>query len=436
MKIEITLPQIGESVTEAVVNKWLKNVGQDIEKYEPIVEIITDKVSMEIPSPHTGKLIEKTVSEGETVPMGNIIAVFDVTDVDDNNQPNDKTVPDQSIIGSISDVAAVGPTGGEFKDNSLIHEDLPKQTREDKDVDEVISTDLEKNRYSPVVLKLADQHGIDITDVSGSGQNNRVTKKDVLNHIDKVNADEVNVKNTISVGAADDFVTPNPVRKIIADRMVESSSKIPHAWTSVEVDMTEVKKCIDSNRESFRRLHNIKLTYLTFAVYAVSRGLTSNKYLNSSWIDNKILLRGNVNLGIAIAGLDGLSVPVIHNADALGFLDICKKLSDLTRRARNGELQLNDVEGGTFTVNNTGTLGSILGGAIINYPQAGIITTESVVRRPMVRISNNKEDIQIRAVMNMCLSFDHRIVDGLEASNFVQAVKNILESINIHTKLT
>jgi len=129
-------------------------------------------------------------------------------------------------------------------------------------------------------------------------------------------------------------------------------------------------------------------------------------------------------------------VPVIHNADTLGFLDICKKLSDLTRRARNGELQLNDVEGGTFTVNNTGTLGSILGGAIINYPQAGIITTESVVRRPMVRISNNKEDIQIRAVMNMCLSFDHRIVDGLEASNFVQAVKKILESINIHTKLT
>ncbi|MQG46617.1 MAG: hypothetical protein FI685_00820, partial [SAR202 cluster bacterium] len=223
MKIEITLPQIGESVTEAVVIKWLKNVGQDIEKYEPIIEIITDKVSMEIPSPHTGKLIEKTVSEGETVPMGNMIAVFDVIDVVENNQPTDITIPDQSIIGSISDVAAVGPTGGEFKDNSLIQEDLPKQTREDKDIDKVISSDLEKSRYSPVVLKLAEQHGIDITHVSGSGQNNRVTKKDVINHIDKVNVDEVGVKNTIPVTSDDHFITPNPFRKIIADRMVESS---------------------------------------------------------------------------------------------------------------------------------------------------------------------------------------------------------------------
>ena len=436
MKIEITLPQIGESVTEAVVNKWLKNVGQDIEKYEPIIEIITDKVSMEIPSPHTGKLIKKTVSEGETVPMGNTIAVFEVTAVNDNNRPSDITVPDQSIIGSISDVAAVGPTGGEFKDNSLIQEDLHNQSRDDKDIEKVVPTDLEKNRYSPVVLKLAKQHGVDITDVSGSGQNNRVTKKDVLHHIDKVNADEVSDKNTIPISDDDDFVTPNPIRKIIADRMAQSFSKIPHAWTSVEVDMTEVKECIDFNRESFKRLHDIKLTYLTFAVYAVSRALTLNKYLNSSWMDNKIVIRGNVNLGIAIAGLDGLSVPVIHNADTLGFLDICKKLSDLIMRARKGELQLNDMERGTFTVNNTGTLGSILGGAIINYPQAGIITTESVVRRPMVRISNNKEDIQIRSVMNICLSFDHRIVDGLEASSFVQAIKKTLESINIRTKLT
>ena len=430
MNIEIELPHIGESVTEAVIEKWLKNINDDVEKYEPLLEIITDKVSMEIPSPYNGKLIKTLVSEGETVDMGKVIAVMDISDADYIDKNISGSIPDDTIIGSFSDAANVGPTGGEFNDTSII---LPNEKNEDFIVIDNKSDNSDK--YSPAVLRLAYKHNLDLNDVVGTGNKGRISKIDVINHIQR--ADQIKSSDNLGLNISDDdeITEPTILRKIIATRMKKSFSEIPHAWTSIEVDMTNIKKIINLNKEKISSEHNAKLTYLPFCANAVSKALKEHRHLNSTWLDGKIILRKDVNLGIAMAGEGGLVVPVIKKSDNFNVLELCIKISDLTKKARTSKLHLEDLESGTFTLNNTGALGSVIGGAIINYPQAAIITTESVVDRAVVRKVNGKEIIAIGSIMNLCLSFDHRIIDGLDASNFVQSVKKSLESITYDSKI-
>jgi len=420
MEIKIELPHVGESVTEAIIDKWLIKIDEPIKKYDPILEIITDKVSMEIPSPYSGKLISTLVNEGETVKMGNPIAVMEISEQDYKPSVNKNEIPDDSIIGTFSDGANVGPTGGEFLDTSILEIDsnapAPSTNFDTEDDD--------SKKYSPIVIRLAKKHGINLNDIKGSGNNGRITKIDVTNYLDKLNiVSKTNDDNN-------DIINPNPLRKIIAERMKLSFSEIPHAWSSIEIDMTNIKEIIDLNKQKILNQFDLKLTYLPFSAIAVSNSLKENKFLNSSWNNGKIILHKNINLGIAMAGKDGLVVPVIKNSDNLNFLDLCKNLNELTEKARTANLDLSDMKSGTFTLNNTGALGSVIGGAIINHPQAAIVTTESVVRRPIVIENNGKEEVQIRSIMNLCLSFDHRIIDGVEAAIFLQSIKKNLESFD------
>ena len=222
-----------------------------------------------------------------------------------------------------------------------------------------------------------------------------------------------------------------PVRRMIADAMTRSVREIPHAWSMVEVDITELVALRNRERDGFRQREGVNLTYLPFALKAVAGALKDNPTLNASWGDDHIVLKRRINLGIAVAAPSGLVVPVIHDADRLSIAGLAHAVDNLSGRARNGSLRLEDVQGGTFTVNNTGALGSILGGPIINYPQAAIMTTEALQQRPVIV----NDAIAIRWMMNLCLSFDHRINDGAEAGAFLQSVKSRLEAFDGDTPI-
>ena len=445
MKIE--LPQVGESVTEGIIGKWLVAVGDKVEKYDPLVEVVTDKVAMELPSPVSGTLREIIALEGETIPMGGIIADIESENgeatpttakgnqpaLETHSQPG-KEIGTTGIL--LKDVAPVGPTGsGGIIDSTSSEGDRDEGSR-------VI--------YSPAVMRLAEIHDVNLEMVTGTGRNGRVTKKDLQNFIDSektpvdsknvdrddkksANTDSVPTENTYPnvLGNNEEKITLSPVRKIIASNMVKSATLIPQAWSLVEVDVNGLVELRNKVKDDFQKREKVNLTYLPFVLKAVSESLKEIPLLNSSWNEDSIILKHQINLGIAVAAPDGLVVPVIENADALSISGLAHRLDDLTTRAREGKLTVSDVQSGTFTVNNTGALGSIASQPLVNYPQAGIITTEAIVKRPVVV----NDAIAIRSIMNICLSFDHRIIDGEQASGFNRSVKDRLESINLNTQI-
>jgi 2-oxoisovalerate dehydrogenase E2 component (dihydrolipoyl transacylase) len=233
----------------------------------------------------------------------------------------------------------------------------------------------------------------------------------------------------------DQVIEPSPIRKMIADHMVKSVSEIPHAWSAVEVDVTGMVEWRTANKDNFEREHGVRLTYPSLTLSVVANALKGNPRLNSSWSDGNIVLKSAINVGIAVAADVGLVVPVVHGAADSSLADLAGKLGGVVERARSGSMTLDDVQGGTFTLNNTGALGSVWGGAIINHPQAAILTTEAIVKRPIVISDNGVDSVAIRSMMNICLSFDHRTVDGAEASVFLQSVKSGLEAITLTSDL-
>ena len=458
----IELPQVGESVTEGTITQWLKQVGDRVEKYDVIAEVLTDKVSMELPSPAAGVLTEILVEEGQTVPMGApIAAIRTESEVEIDSQPVDcqsavalvESPQSESIDRTgvlLKDVAPVGPTGSGAIESAAAQaaEPLPSAA----------TPDGKRRRYSPAVTRLAEQHGVDLTQVSGSGINGRITRKDVLEFIetaaqaqaapiaatpaispvaDTPTAMQADVDTTAATpaaaqtqatpaGSADEERVPlSAVRRMIAANMVRSASEIPAAWSITEVDASGLVRRREAVKDAFRQREGVNITYLAFVVKAVAQSLKENPLLNSSWDGDAILLKKRVNIGIAVAAPDGLVVPVIRDADTLSVAGIAKRVADLTARARQGRLGVDDVQFGTFTLNNTGALGSIASQPIINHPQAAILTTEAIVKRPVVV----GDAIAILSMMNICLTFDHRIMDGAEASAFTNAVKRRLEAI-------
>ena len=283
--------------------------------------------------------------------------------------------------------------------------------------------------FSPVVSRLATQHGVDLNTLTGTGLGGRVTKKDVLAAVEVSRSDELPI-----LSSEDRIVEPTAIRKMISDHMVKSMSEIPHAWSAVEVDVTGMVDWRTKNRLSFEKQYGVSLTYLPITLYAVAAALTSNEIVNSTWSDDKIVIKGAINIGVAVAASEGLIVPVIHQANDLSIVDVACALDSVIKRARDGSTTLDDVQGGTFTLNNTGALGSVWGGAIINHPQAAILTTEAIVKRPVVVSEKGEDTVRVHSMMNICLSFDHRIIDGAEASKFLQAVKLGLESIDGSSK--
>ena len=287
------------------------------------------------------------------------------------------------------------------------------------------STNDRQARHSPLVRRLAEEHGIDLSSVQGTGAGGRITKADVLQAAEKRGAGS-KVAAAATGGALD------PVRRAIAQRMAQSAHDIPHAWTVMEVDVSGLVALVRGLKEEFRSREGVKLTYLPFILQAVASVLRSAPEVNSSWQDDRIVLKNEINLGIAVARDKGLIVPVLKNADRKTVAELTRDANSLIEKARDDNLGPADVQDGTFTVNNTGALGSVLSMPLINPPQAAIMTTEAIVKRPVVI---SEDAIAVRSMMNLCLSFDHRALDGDQAIRFLAQVKELLEGITADTRV-
>ncbi|PKB60171.1 MAG: hypothetical protein BZY64_01785 [SAR202 cluster bacterium Ae2-Chloro-G1] len=422
----VELPHVGESVVEGTIGKWLKQPGDKVERYEPLVEVVTDKVTMEVPSPVSGSLSKILAEEGETVPMGAPLAEIETSE---SARPNiQESLPQDTISTTgflISDGKPVGPTGGGGSDDEA-----------------AATTEAEgPPRVSPAVRRLAQENNVDISRLLGTGVNGRITRQDVLEHIALIEGNDslnshisstnspVNLNNHVRDNAPDEHKQLTPVRKQIAEAMVRSVNQIPHAWSIVEVDVSGLVTRRSALRAEFDKQNGVGLTYLPFFMKVVAESLRENPTLNASWGGDKIIIKRRINLGIAVAGPAGLVVPVIHDADRLSISGLALALNDLIQRTRQNKLRIEDVQDGTFTLNNTGALGSIASQPIINYPQAAILTTEVIQKRPVVI----NDGIAVRSMVNLCMSFDHRINDGAEASAFLRSVKDRLERIGSDT---
>ena len=403
MATSVKMPQLGESITEGTISKWLKKPGDQVKKYEGLVEIITDKVNAEVPAPLTGVLKEIKVQEGATVTVGTEIAVIEESVAATSAAPKAPDPPPASIP---SPLGAEGQGGG-------------VETR---------------TRLSPAVRALIEEHRIsdaELSRIEGSGIGGRISKKDVEDYVAKrtppVAANGEQREKTATVPTPGTTIPLSPMRRAIASNMLKSKQTIPHAWTVAEVDLTSVVRFRQKVKESFKQREGIDLTYVPIIVKAVVEGLKAVPVLNASWTDQGVLLHRDINVGVAVSVDDGLIVPVIHQADRMSIAGLARVIDDLAKRARSGKLGIPDVQGATFTVNNPGTFGTILSYSIIAPPQAGILAMDAIVKRPVVV---EGDAIAVRSMMNLCLSFDHRVLDGVSAARFLQGVRRWLEGFS------
>ncbi len=426
MAFKVELPQVGESVTEGIIGKWLVSEGDRVRKYDPLVEVITDKVNMEMPSPVSGVIAKIVAQEGETLPMGAVIAEIDA----DEGKVAAAPATPADTMGSLIQGLAVGPTGAANVPQAAQPPPDPPGTSVAPAPGAGRVAPPAGGRNSPAVRRLAEQHGVDLSRVRGTGIGGRVTRKDIESHVESgapSGGDPIGGRL-----GGDRRIPVTPIRKMIAANMVRSASEIPHVWSTVEVDVTGLVALRDAVKQEFRKTNGHPITYLAFAVSAAAGALRAHPMVNARWDGDEITLRGQVNIGIAVATPDALIVPVIRGADGLAVADLAGEIDRLTSAARSGNLKTEDVQGGTFTVNNTGALGSVSSGPLIVPGQAAIITTESVVKRPVVL---GDEKIAVRSMMNLCMSFDHRLLDGADGGAFLQTVKSSLEAIGSHTSL-
>ncbi|WP_047979968.1 dihydrolipoamide acetyltransferase family protein [Ornithinibacillus contaminans] len=415
MAIEkITMPQLGESVTEGTISSWLVKVGDQVNKYDPIAEVMTDKVNAEVPSSFTGTIKELSVQEGDTVSVGELICHIET---DSTDSP---TNPENESMGEIENPETTNQiTTGEKK---------------------------MKQRYSPAVLRLAQENDVDLAQINGSGRGGRITRKDIEKVLasgsasttpnlpisaaslesTKPSQPNTSVSSTQPTQAGDIEIPVAGVRKVIAQNMVRSKTEIPHAWMTVEVDVTNLVNYRNKIKTEFKQNEGYNLTYFAFFVKAVAQGLKKFPQLNSMWAGDKIIQRKDINLSIAVAKDQELFVPVIKNADEKSIKGIAREIHELAQKARSNKLTANDMQGGTFTVNNTGSFGSVHSMGVINYPQAAILQVESIVKRPVI-IDNM---FAARDMVNLCLSLDHRILDGLICGQFLAYVKETLENMS------
>ncbi|EEP6660466.1 2-oxo acid dehydrogenase subunit E2 [Listeria monocytogenes] len=404
---KITMPKLGESVTEGTISSWLVKPGDTVEKYDAIAEVLTDKVTAEIPSSFSGTIKEILAEEDETLEVGEVICTIETADA-----------------GSSEPVAEVEQTETKAPEK--------QETKQVKLADAPAS-----GRFSPAVLRIAGENNIDLSTVEGTGKGGRITRKDLLQVIEngpvatKAEVQSAPQEKTatpapVRSAAGDREIPINGVRKAIAKHMSVSKQEIPHAWMMVEVDATDLVRYRNAVKDSFKKEEGYSLTYFAFFIKAVAQALKEFPQLNSTWASDKIIEHANINISIAIAAGDLLYVPVIKNADEKSIKGIAREISELAGKARNGKLSQADMEGGTFTVNSTGSFGSVQSMGIINHPQAAILQVESIVKRPVII----DDMIAVRDMVNLCLSIDHRILDGLLAGKFLQAIKANVEKIS------
>jgi 2-oxoglutarate dehydrogenase complex dihydrolipoamide succinyltransferase (E2) component len=409
MEVKIVVPHMGESIVEGTILKWLKRPGDQVERDESVVEIGSDKIDVEVPAPARGTLKQILAQEGATVAVGKAVALLETEDAP-VARPETEAPPEPEAAEE----------EGEAK-----QEEAPLKGR---------------RRITPVVAKLAERHGVDLDQVEGRGLGGRVTKKDVLAYLEgrsptqeapeprwKEEALPTPIPRRAAVPSEEEPVEVIPLtamRKAIAERLVRSKQTAPHVTTVAEVDMTRLVNFREKHKTEFEVQEGISLTYMPFIVMTCVRALKEFPFLNASMEEERILLKRYYHIGVAVALEEGLVVPVIRHADRLDIRGLAHAIHDLAERARTKKLTSDDLQGGTFSITNPGAFGAVLSTPIINYPQAAILGVEAVRKTPVVR----DDQIVIRHTMYLCLSYDHRIVDGATAVQFNQRVRRILEN--------
>ncbi len=462
MPTPVTMPRLGESVAEGTIGSWMKQVGDYVEKDESLAEVITDKINAELPSPVAGRLAKILVNVDETVAVGTQIALIEESaDVNSTSSNEAAPGPDAAPVKSTQQAqtpvfneapATVGAVAG----GQVEHSDTYASNGQDD----------ERQRISPLARRLAREHNIDLNAIQGTGANGRVRKEDILGYVSQqqqaatavmtrptttpppaqpqrtqvptqtapvqtpANAplpyEAAPVERPASMGGEDEVVTPSRMRLAIAEHMVRSKRTSPHATTVVEVDMTNIAKWLAKNKDDFKKREGYGISFVPFVMKAVCEGIRKFPTINSSWTeDNKIIIKKRINLGIAVATDAGLVVPTIYDADQLTLAGLARQVNAIAQRARSNKLTLQDMQGSTFVVNNPGVFGTILSVPIINQPHAGILSMDSVVKRAVVV---EDDAIAVRSMMFLCLSFDHRILDGAGAGGFLQAVRTKLQN--------
>lgn len=432
MAIEnIEMPKLGESVTEGTIEKWLVKPGDRVNKYDPLAEVNTDKVTAEIPSSFEGTIKEIIVQEGETVEVGVIVCTIEVAGGEASQSAEPQTVKEES--------SKEMPAAGSQQPTAPVKREKGKAL----------------GRYSPAVLRLAQENDIDLSLVEGTGKEGRITRKDLMKLIESGEiptapaesssssssssaevvaeparqdrpAPPARTQESVPVATGDIEIPVSGVRRAIANNMLRSKHEAPHAWTMIEVDVTNLVNYRDSLKTEFKQKEGFNLTYFAFFVKAVAQALKEFPMMNAMWAGDKIVQKKDINISIAVATEEALFVPVIKHADELTIKGIGREINDLALKVRSGKLKSDEMQGGTFTVNNTGSFGSVQSMGIINYPQAAILQVESIVKRPVVMEGGM---IGVRDMVNLCLSLDHRVLDGLVAGRFLARVKEILENV-------
>ena len=445
---DVVMPQMGESITEGTVSKWIKKVGDQIEKDEPLLEISTDKVDAEVPSPAGGKLLEILVQEGETVEVGAVLARVGSSSGASAPTPTPNPSAPAAVVAQPATIeqpapqvrAASAGTNGGGNGHGI------------STVDE-----LRRSKSSPLVRNIAKEHGIDITRIPGSGISGRVTKKDILSFIesgaalrpqDLLRKDAPSAPSISRVPTSQpstrkpDHAAPEAVamgedrvekmsvmRKKIADHMVFSKQTSAHVTSVYEIDMTNVARFRQQHKDDFQQKFGTKLTFMPFIFQGVTNAIKRFRIVNSQVSGDQIIYKADINLGMAVALDWGLIVPVIKNADTLSLSELATKANDLADRARTKRLNPDEVQGGTFTITNPGVFGGLFGTPIINQPQVAILCVGTIEKRPKVVTSADGDDsIAIRTMAYFALTYDHRIVDGADAEKFLAFLKDYLEN--------
>ena len=416
MPTDVVMPQMGESIFEGTITKWLKKPGDKVQRDEPLFEISTDKVDAEIPAPASGVLQEIKVSEGNTVQVNTVVGVI--------GDGAGASAPSPAKAAAPATAAAAPPAAA--KKEALAPPPAPLAHEEGEDFDV---------RSSPLVRKLAREHNVDLAKVNGTGTGGRVTKQDVLDYVEHLaSAPAATPAARLAPAPAPgaipgDLVPMSQMRKIIAQRMIESRRTSAHVHCMFEVDMTRIVHLRNKHKNSFEQRHGVRLTFMPFFVRAAIIALQQYPVVNASLEGDNVRYHRHVNAGIAVALDWGLIVPVLKNADELNFLGLQRSITDLGERARSKKLMPTDVEGATFTITNPGQFGAVFGLPIINQPNVAIMGVGGITKQPMVITDKDGTDsIAIRSVVHLTLGYDHRIIDGALADQFMVVVKKTLEN--------
>ena len=419
MSEKIVVPVLGESITEATVSKWLKNEGDSVEADEPIVELETDKVNLEVPSPVSGILSEINSKDGSTVEVGALLGSVSENGtgaINKNETEKIEPLTNQNNVVNL-EVSKKEPLvfDKEYEDDQLEEKPLilTKEIREEK------TSDIKNKNLSPAVRKIVNENKIDIESIKGSGKDGRVLKGDLINLMgENPQPSERKIKY-----GQEERIKMTRLRQTIAKRLKQAQENAALLTTFNEVDMSAVMEMRKENQEDFQGRYGIKLGFMSFFVKACIVALKSFPAVNAEISDDHIVYKNYYNISFAVGTEKGLVVPVLKNADELSFADIEKSIKEISEKAKDGKLTIEDLQGGTFTISNGGVYGSMLSTPILNLPQSGVLGMHNIVERPVVIDG----EIKIRPIMYLALSYDHRIIDGKESVSFLKMIKENLE---------